>query len=159
MRLQVKQLLTDAFSQSSDGELNRWIKRVSGLVAGHRLVDLMTQNRIYVDDVTVDVASLHRLDRLTCAQNVSDQLAVDDVFDLFRVVVVGQKGFRENAAVVHEQIHASEGFLNPRKCLRHGLLVCDVTLDSIQLSFDLQQSDAQRFNFVLSVCCFVMDLL
>lgn len=59
LRLKIKQLLANAFSQAGDSELNRWIERVGGLVAGHSLIHLVAQDRVDVHNVSVDFACLH----------------------------------------------------------------------------------------------------
>lgn len=102
MSLQVKQLLTNALRQASDGELNWWVKRVGWLTSGNRLIDFVPQNRVYVDNVAVYFALMHRLDGLSRAQDVSHQLIVDDVPDFLSVVVISQKCLGEDASVVDQ---------------------------------------------------------
>lgn len=62
----------------------------------------MTENAININDVSTDIASLHRFYSLTCTQNISQDFIINGSSQLLHVIFVSEKGLSVDTAVIDE---------------------------------------------------------
>lgn len=62
----------------------------------------MTENAININDVSTDIASLHRFYSLTCTQNISQYFIINGSSQLLHVIFVSEKGLSVDTAVIDE---------------------------------------------------------
>ena len=116
------------------------IETVQWFVARDTNVDLVTKDGVNIHDMTADISVLHRLDGVPSAHQHAQYIRVQDRFQVFRVVLIGEERFCEESAVVDEQVNPAECFLDPGVGALDGSLIGYVTLDCVQLTFDLEET-------------------
>lgn len=130
--------------------LRSWIHSVEWLGSWHASVNLVSENRIYVDNVTDSflflVALFHQSHGLACDQAKSDDIRFHRAVQLDCVFGVQQETFGDDTGIVDQKIEASVDFFDPLECGGDLVLISDVDFYAVEVHFLILERSADSLS-------------